>query len=99
MNINIMEFVNPALLVLIPLLYFIGTAIKKAVTIADKYIPLILGAVGMVLALLWVMGTAENALTAQGWYLAAFTATVQGWLCAGMSVYVNQIIKQSQKSK
>lgn len=97
MNINILEFIKPELLMLVPALYFIGIALKMAVSVADKYIPLVLGGLGMVLALLWVLGAVSVSLTMQGWLMAAFTAIVQGWLAAGMSVYANQLLKQMSK--
>lgn len=92
----ILQFINPALLILIPLLYVIGIALKKAEKVNDKNIPLVLGAVSIVLSTLWILGTADN-LNLQGSMLAIFTAIVQGGLCAGASVYVYQIIKQANK--
>ena len=94
---NIMNFIKPELLVLVVVLYFIGLALKKSNT-ADKYIPLILGLCGIVLALLWVLATSAIA----GWQdglMAAFTAIVQGVLVAGLSVYANQIYKQLGESE
>lgn len=93
---NILTFVKPEMLVLVLVLYFIGLALKKSRT-KDKYIPLILGLCGIVLALLWVLATSDI----NGWQsglMAAFTAIVQGILVAGLSVYANQIYKQLGKS-
>ncbi len=92
----ISKFVKPELLVLVPVLYFIGLGFKKAQSVHDKHIPLLLGACGIVLAILWVLATASIT----GWQsalMAIFTALVQGVLCAGFSVYVNQIFKQLEK--
>ena len=50
------------------------------------------------LSLLWVLATSPLS----GWQdalLAAFTAIVQGILCAGCSVYINQLGKQATKSE
>ena len=90
------EFIRPELLVLIPVLYFIGVALKSAQTFADKHIPLALGAVGVALAALWVVATSTIANPQDG-ALAVFTAIVQGVLVAGCAVYINQIAKQAQK--
>lgn len=90
------EFIRPELLVLIPVLYFIGIGLKSAEAFADKHIPLALGAVGVALAALWVVATSTIASPQDG-ALAVFTAIVQGVLVAGASVYINQLIKQSQK--
>lgn len=90
------EFIRPELLVLIPVLYCIGVALKSAQAFADKHIPFALGAVGVALAALWVVATSTIASPQDG-ALAVFTAIVQGVLVAGASVYINQLIKQSQK--
>ncbi len=90
------NFIKPELLVLIPVLYIAGAGLKKSARIADNLIPLVLGAISVVLALAYVLGT--SALS--GWrdvLMAAFTAVTQGILCAGASVYVNQLIKQAEK--
>lgn len=90
------EFIRPELLVLIPVLYFIGMGLKSAQAFADKHIPLALGAVGVALAALWVVATSTIASPQDG-ALAVFTAIVQGVLVAGASVYIDQLIKQAKK--
>ena len=90
------EFIRPELLVLIPVLYFVGMGLKSAQAFADKHIPIALGAVGIALAALWVVATSTIASPQDG-ALAVFTAIVQGVLVAGASVYINQLIKQAQK--
>lgn len=90
------EFIRPELLVLIPVLYFIGKGLKKAQTFADKYIPLALGGFGVALAALWVVATSTIASPQDG-ALSVFTAIVQGVLVAGASVYIDQLIKQAKK--
>lgn len=92
---NFQEFIKPELLVLVPVLYIIGVAVKKS-KIADKFIPLILGGVSIALSALWVFSTSAYA-GAQEIAAAVFTAIVQGILIAGASVYVNQIYVQSNK--
>lgn len=91
----IKDFIQPELLSLIPVLYIIGAAVKKSAA-EDKYIPYILGAVGIVLALAYVLAT--SALdTWQAAVIAVFTGIVQGVLTAGASVYANQLVKQPKK--
>ena len=46
---NFQEYIDAKLLILIPVLYLIGYLVKKS-NIADKWIPLILGAAGVVLS-------------------------------------------------
>ena len=85
---DILQFISPELVVLVPVLYLIGIGLKKATIVADKFIPLILGGVGILLACLWVLG--NNGFSVTG----LFTAITQGILVAGGSVYCNQLIKQ-----
>ena len=95
---QIMNYVKPELIVVAIVLYFVGMGIKKAEAVADKYIPLILGGVGIVLCAVWVLATGPLS-TGQDIAMAVFTAIVQGILVAGLSTYVNQIIKQVQKTE
>lgn len=93
---QIMNYVKPELIVVAVVLYFIGIGLKKSETVADKYIPLIIGAAGIVLCAIWVLATCPID-TGQNIAMAVFTAIIQGILVAGLSTYVNQLIKQSQK--
>lgn len=95
---QIMEYVKPELLAVAVVLYFIGTAIKKIQLMPNKYIPVTLGFLGIILAGIWVVGTCP--LTSpQQIALAVFTAIVQGILVAGLSTYIHQIIKQANKKE
>ena len=95
---QIMNYVKPELIVVAVVLYFVGAGLKKSEAVADKYIPIILGAGGVVLCAIWVLATCPID-TGQNIAMAVFTAIVQGILVAGLSTYVNQIIKQSQKTE
>lgn len=95
---QIMNYVKPELLVLAIVLYFIGIGLKQSKAIKDKYIPTVLGIVGIILSGIWVVATCP--LTSmQAIAMAVFTAIVQGILVAGLSTYVNQIVKQSKKQE
>lgn len=91
------EYIKPELLVLIPVLYFLGAAIKKS-KVSDKFIPWILGGVSVALSALWIFATSSIASAADV-ALAIFTAITQGVLLAGASVYANQLIKQTGKDE
>ena len=91
------EYIKPELLVLIPVLYLIGTAVKKS-KVADKFIPWILGGVSVALSALWILASNFPATAADA-ALAVFTAITQGVLIAGASVYVNQLVKQTGKEE
>ena len=95
---QIMNYVKPELIVVAVVLYFIGMGLKKAEAVPDKYIPLILGGIGIILCALWVL--ANGPLTSESEVvMAVFTSIVQGILVAGLSTYINQIIKQAQKNE
>jgi len=92
------EYIKPELLVVAIVLYFVGMAIKNTELIKDKYIPLILGVLGMIISAIYVVAT--STITGyQEVLMAIFTSIVQGILVAGASVYVNQLIKQSEKEE
>lgn len=95
---QIVNYVKPELIVVAVVLYFVGVGLKKAQAIPDKYIPLISGAAGIVICAVWVVATCPLD-SGQNIAMAIFTAIVQGILVAGLSTYVNQIIKQVQKTE
>ncbi len=93
---ELLNYVKPELVAVSVVLYFIGMGLKKAETVADKYIPLILGGIGIFLCGIWVLATCSID-SGQNIAMAVFTAIVQGILVAGLSTYVNQIMKQLGK--
>lgn len=95
---QIMNYVKPELLVVAVVLYFIGMGIKRTEGIQDKYIPMILGILGIILCAIWVFATCMCG-NAQEIAMAAFTAITQGILVAGLSTYINQLIKQSNREE
>lgn len=92
----IKEFIRPELLVLVPVLYAVGAGLKTAQTFPDKYIPVALGAGGIMLSALWV-AAATPVASMQDVFMAVFTSIVQGVLVAGGAVYANQVKKQAQQ--
>ena len=95
---QIMNYIKPELLVVAAVLYFIGMGIKKSESVKDKCIPMILGIIGIILCAIWVFATCTCS-NAQEIAMAAFTAITQGILVAGLSTYINQIIKQNSKTE
>lgn len=92
------NYVKPELLVVAVVLYFIGMGIKNTEKINDKYIPVILGAIGIIISAIYVIATSTfNGY--QSTLMAIFTSIVQGILVAGLSVYANQVVKQAQKTE
>lgn len=94
----IMEYVKPELVIVAVALYILGMFLKQTTMVLDKYIPVILGIVGVVLCAIWVFATTSVG-SPQDIALAIFTAVIQGILVAGASTYVNQIVKQSGKEE
>ena len=95
---QIMNYVKPELIVVAVALYFIGMALKQVQSVKDKYIPLLLGGVSIVLCAIWVIAT-STITNAQEAAMAVFTAITQGILVAGLSTYVDQIKKQMNKEE
>lgn len=92
------EYVKPELLILVIVLYFIGVAVKNSEFIKDKYIPIILGIVGILIAGIYVVATSDISGYKEV-LISIFTSITQGILVAGLSVYVNQIVKQKNKEE
>lgn len=92
---NFEDYIKPELLVLIPVLYLVGVAIKKS-NLNDHWIPIVLGAAGVVLAGLYIFATTDMS-GGKDAVMAVFVALTQGILTAGASVYANQIYKQITK--
>ena len=94
---NYQDYIKTELLILIPVLYFIGIGLKKS-KLPDKWIPIVLGVAAVGLSAVWVIATADiNGLQEAAY--AIFTAVTQGILVAGASVYANQLYIQVKKEE
>ena len=88
---DMMELIRPEMLVLVPVLYLIGVALKKAELFDNRFIPLGLGLFGAILGAAWLMVFQDAQYNV---VQSLLMGAVQGILCAGMSVYANQMWKQ-----
>ena len=95
----IMNYIKPELIIVAIALYFVGLALKKTERVSDKYIPVILGIIGIAIALIYVFAISLPFDNAGAVLMAIFTSIVQGILCAGLSTYANQIWKQLGKNE
>ena len=95
---QITNYVKPELIVVAIALYFVGMALKQAQAVKDKYIPLILGGISIAICAIYVFAACTCG-TGQDIAMAIFTAITQGILIAGLSTYVNQIVKQANKDE
>lgn len=93
---NWQEYIQPELLLQVPVIYLIGMALKGSEHIKDKHIPFYLGLVGIVLTFIYSVITVTPVDAIQ-WITAGYTAIIQGILCAGAAVFTNQSIKQLRK--
>ena len=80
---SIKDFIIDQALIIIPVLYIIGTMIKGTARIDDKYIPLILLPISIIFCLFMVGFNVDG--------------VIQGILVCGTAVYVNQLLVQSKK--
>lgn len=94
---NYQDYIKTELLILVPVLYFLGIGLKKS-KLPDKWIPIIIGISSVVLSAVWVVATTDIA-GLQETANAIFTAVTQGVLVAGASVYANQIYVQAKKEE
>lgn len=94
---NYKDYIKTELLILVPVLYFIGIGLKKS-KLPDKWIPVVLGVSAVVLSAVWVIATADIS-GLQETASAIFTAVTQGVLVAGASVYANQLYIQAKKEE
>lgn len=83
---NFLSYITENALILIPVIYIIGTMLKQTTIVKDKYIPLILLPIGVGLSM-GVMGRISA------------DAIIQGILVVGTTVYTNQLVVQSKKSE
>ena len=91
------NYIKTELLILVPVLYFIGAGLKKS-KLPDKWIPAAIGVVSVILSAVWVFATSDIGSLKEAAY-ASFTSITQGILAAGTSVYVNQLYIQKKKEE
>lgn len=93
---ELFDYVKPELLIVTVALYFLGNNIKKSKIIKDKYIPLILGVIGIIICATYVFATCE-CTSDQSIEMAVYTSVTQGMVVAGISTYLNPLMKRSNK--
>ncbi len=82
---DILSYIMDNKLILIPVLYIVGYIIKNTALIKNKFIPLILLGLGMLLSVLMGGDTIVNNI-------------IQGILVAGATVLTNEVVVQSKKT-
>lgn len=89
------EYISPELLILVPVMYFVGLGIKKS-KLKDNLIPLLLGVVSILLTGLYLFATMDYNSVKEV-MLVIFSTLTQGVIIAALSVYFNQLYKQLKK--
>lgn len=92
MNIAI-EYIKPELLVLVFVLWYIGTLLKKSEKVEDWFIPFILMLISIVMALSWVLIT--SGFTA----MAVWVGVMQGFVIAAVEGQAYQYFKQIKEKR
>ena len=82
---DFMNYIIENALILIPVLYILGTFLKGLENIKDKYIPLVLLTIGIGFSVA-IIGFSVDAI-------------IQGILVTGVTVLSNQLIKHSKKDE
>lgn len=82
---DITKYITESSLILVPAVYIVGKILKGTDKIPDKYIPLILLPIGIILSLLSTGLNTES--------------VIQGVLVTGCAVYINQLSKQTKKDE
>lgn len=91
---QISQFVKAEYAILAAVLYCLGRVLKSIRKFPNQFIPLALTGCGIVLACLSVVSRyGEYA----NWAAALFEGVVQGVLCTGMAVYLNEVISHSAR--
>ncbi len=88
------DYIEPGLLLVVPVLWFIGWIIKEKTKINDAWIPFILSGVGILLCGCYLFST-QPFSDAREIFELIFSVLTQGLLCAAGSVFGNQVIKQA----
>lgn len=91
---NFTELINEKIFILIPVLFACGEALKYSKRIDNRYIPILLGVLGIALCALFKFITPVDNVAE-----TIFFAVTQGILCAAGAVYGNEVIKQALKDK
>ena len=92
-GVELLNFISPEIMVLVPVLIIIGLMLKKVSQVKDWTIPIILGMVGITLAIT-IYGF-EEGFTGP----TILNGIIQGILAAGMAVYVHQLTIQYNKKR
>jgi Kef-type K+ transport system membrane component KefB len=87
------QYISPELLAMIPFLNLLGWFVKEKTKLNNKYIPLVLGIVSIVLSFAYTLSSQTISIA------MVCTAIVQGVMLSATAVYANQMTKQMKKEE
>ena len=92
---NILDFIGKELFIVIAAIYVMGIFLKKIESVKDKWITVILMLVGITVAVLLNMINSQYKIALD----VIVNGLLQGILCWGVSIGINQTVKQVQKEE
>ena len=92
---NLLTFIPENLLILIAAIYVLGIFFKRLNSVKDNYITIILMGFAITFAVLLNIINSQYKVL----YEAAINAVLQGILCWGVAIGINQTAKQISKAK
>lgn len=95
MNFNLMEYVPSHLAILVVCIYVVGVFLKNLHSVPDKYITIILMLFGITFAVLLSIINAQYKVALD----VIVNGILQGILCWGVAVGINQTTKQLKKDE
>lgn len=91
---HIIDYIKPELFIVSFALYTIGTIMKKTKQFLNQYIPMSLVICGIILCTLYIFATSELRCI-KDIMLITYSGITQGISTAGVSVLIDQMIKQN----
>ena len=94
---QLVSYIRPELVLLIPALYFVGMGLKKTALVQDRWIPLFVCGVGVALSALYTFATGELTSLRQGALLLftkGFWSAAQA--CCAIS-FISKLRKNNRK--
>ena len=95
MELNILDFLKEGYFIVIVALYVVGIFLKKLESIKDKWITTILMLLGITIAVLLTIINEQYKVNLE----VILNGVLQGILCWGVAVGVNQTVKQISKEE
>ena len=92
---NVFDYIQPEFIILVIACGIIGAFLKQS-RVRDELIPVCLFIFGILVAATYLLATIAIT-SAQDVFMIIFVAITQGTVCAGASIGVNQLVKQTSK--